>query len=71
MDKEKYILNEVGLEIARENIANKMREMMESKTITDEENFKKLLGKLLRDREEIENGNIEVIKKYVGEIKYE
>ncbi len=71
MDKEKYILNEVGLEIARENIANKMRKMMESKTMTDEENFKKLLGKLLRDREEIENGNIEVIKKYVGEIKHE
>jgi len=64
MKNEEYILNEVGLEIARENIAKKMVLMMKKR---DEKDFKSKLQQLFQDRDKIEKGNIETIKKYVGE----
>lgn len=68
MNKEEYILNEVGLEIAKENIAKQMRKLMEKK---EEKGFKEKIQQLIQDRDELEKGNIEIIKKYVGELNIE
>lgn len=66
MDSSEYLLNEFGIEIASENIVKEM-----SKVIEDKNNpkFKEKLEELILDREEILKGNLEVIKKYVGDVK--
>lgn len=68
MDKKEYILNEVGLEIARENIAKQMRVLMQQK---NEKGTKEKIQQLIQDRDELEKGNMEVIKKYMGELEFE
>ena len=65
MDKKEYIINEVGLEIARENLAKKMRETINNKRKIEE------IQQLILDRDELDKGNINIIKKYVGELKSE
>lgn len=65
MDKKEYIINEIGLEIARENLAKKMNYEIIKK------NNKEKIQQLIRDRDELDKGNIEVIKKYIGELKDE
>lgn len=65
MDKKEYIINEIGLEIARENLAKEMRyEIMNN-------NNKEKIKQLIKDRDELDKGNKEIIKKYVGELKNE
>lgn len=65
MDKKEYIINEIGLEIARENLAKKMNYEIIKK------NNKEKIQQLIKDRDELDKGNIEVIKKYIGELKDE
>ncbi len=65
MDKKEYIINEVGLEIARENLAKEMKyEIINN-------NNKEKIKQLIKDRDELDKGNKEIIKKYVGELKNE
>lgn len=65
MDKKEYIINEVGLEIARENLAKEMKyEIINN-------NNKEKIKQLVKDRDELDKGNEEIIKKYVGELKNE
>lgn len=68
MKREDYLLNEVGIEIAKENIAKAMRKTMQDK---DKEIFKVEVKKLLQDLEKIERGDKETIKKYMEETKSE
>lgn len=70
MDKETYILNEVGIDKARENLAIKFRKLLDDKEKSQEEK-KAQLFQMIKDKEEIENGNKEIIKKYIGEINCE
>lgn len=65
MDKKEYIINEVGLEIARKNLAKKMRKTINNKRKIEE------IQQLILDRDELDKGNINIIKKYVGELKSE
>jgi len=64
-EKKEYIINELGLQIARENIARQTKELLDDKNQKD---FKEKLLNLMKDRDEIDKGNMEVIKKYVGEL---
>lgn len=65
MDKKEYIINEVGLEIARENLAKEMKyEIINN-------NNKEKIKQLIKDRDELDKGSKEIIKKYVGELKNE
>lgn len=64
MDKKEYIINEVGLEIARENLAKEMKYEIIN-------NNKEKIKQLIKDRDELDKGNKEIIKKYVGELKNE
>ena len=65
MDKKEYIINEVGLEIARENLAKEMKyEIINN-------NNKEKIKQLIKDRDELDKGNKEIIKKYGGELKNE
>lgn len=65
MDKKEYIINEVGLEIARENLAKEMKyEIINN-------NNKEKIKQLIKDRDELDKGNKEIIKKYLGELKNE
>lgn len=66
MESSEYILNEFGIEIANEKIVKEM-----SKVIEDKNNpkFKERIEELISDREEVLKGNIEIIKKYVGDVK--
>lgn len=66
MDSAEYLLNEYGLDIASEKIAREMSKLIENK---DDPKFKEKLEKLIIDREEILKGNMEIIKKYVGDVK--
>ena len=59
MDNKEYLLNEVGLEIAKENIAKQMRKLMENQK---DEELKNKIQQIIKDRDEIEKGNIEIIK---------
>lgn len=68
MDNKEYLLNEVGLEIAKENIAKQMRKLMENQK---DEELKNKIQQIIKDRDEIEKGNIEIIKKYLGELNIE
>ena len=63
MDKKEYIINEVGLEIARENLAKKMQKIMMNKSKIEE------IQQLIIDRDELDKGNINIIRKYVGELE--
>ena len=65
MDKKEYIINEVGLEIARENLAKKMQKTMMNKSKIEE------IQQLIIDRDELDKGNINIIIKYVGELESE
>ena len=65
MDKKEYIINEVGLEIARENLAKKMQKTMMNTTKIEE------IQQLIIDRDELDKGNINIIRKYVGELESE
>ncbi len=65
MDKKEYIINEVGLEIARENLAKKMQKTMMNKSKIEE------IQQLIIDRDELDKGNINIIRKYVGELESE
>lgn len=65
MDINEILINECGLEIANEKLAGKMRELMKHK---DEENFKEKLQELIIDRDELAKGNMNVIKKYMGDV---
>ena len=57
MDKKEYIINEVGLEIARENLAKKMQKTMMNKSKIEE------IQQLIIDRDELDKGNINIIRK--------
>ena len=65
MDKKEYIINEVGLEIARENLAKKMQKTMMNKSKIEE------IQQLIIDRDELDKGNINILRKYVGELESE
>ena len=65
MDKKEYLLNEVGLQIARENIAKQMAKVIKNR---NQENFKTKMLELLKDRDEVNKGNKSIIEKYVGGI---
>lgn len=60
-NNEKLII-EFGLEIAREKITKKVSQLMNKK---DAKGFKVEIGKLIRDYNEVEKGNSEIIKKYM------
>ncbi|MCI8654927.1 MAG: hypothetical protein HFJ48_03510 [Clostridia bacterium] len=68
MEREEYLLNEVGIEIAKENIAKAMRKAMQDK---EKESFKFKTKKLLQDLEKIQRGDIETIKRYMEETEIE
>ena len=68
MDKKEYLLNEFGINIARENLAKRMRKVLEEK---DSKDIKHEIEEIIKDRDAIEKGNKEIIKKYVGEINVE
>ncbi len=70
MDKENYIINEVGIDKAREELAIRFRKLLSDKEMPKEE-VKKQFMQMIKDKEEIENGNNEIIKKYIGEIDCE
>lgn len=65
MNKKEYLLNEVGLQIARENIAKQMVKLIKNRK---QENFKTKMLQLIKDRDEIDKGNKSVIEKYFGGI---
>lgn len=64
MNREEYIINELGIEIARENAAKLMRKIMQEK---DKEIMKTKINKLLQDIDKIEKGDLETINKYMEE----
>lgn len=66
MDTSEYLINEFGIEIADEKIIREMSKVIENK---NDPKFKEKLEQLIKDREEILKGNIEIIKKYVGDVK--
>ena len=66
MDTSGYLINEFGLDMASEKVTREMSKLIENKNDPD---FKGKLEKLIIDREEILKGNMEVIKKYVGDVK--
>lgn len=66
MESSEYILNEFGIEIANEKIIKEMSKIIEDK---NNSKFKERMEELISDREEVLKGNIEVIKKYVGDVK--
>lgn len=59
MNREEYLLSEFGIEIEREYIAKKIKEIMQNK---DEKGFKENLNKLLQKLEKIEKGDMETIR---------
>lgn len=67
-DKRDYIINEFGLELARENIAKQIMKLLENK---NQEGFKGKMLELINDRDEINKGNKEIIEKYVGVLSFE
>ncbi len=67
-EKKDYILNEVGIKIARENIAKLVKELLDNK---EQEGFIEKMAILINDRDEINKGNIEIKKKYIGELNIE
>lgn len=58
---ENDLINEYGIDIANQNLAKKMRKIMENK---NDEDFKKKLEEIIIDRDEIAKGNLDIIKKY-------
>ncbi len=63
------LLNEFGLEIAREKIAREVGKLSIEYEKTQDPKIKKELQILILDRDEINKENMEVIKKYVGDSK--
>lgn len=70
MNKEDYILNEIGIDKARVKLAIKFRRLLNDKEKKKEE-VKAQCIQMIKDKEEIENGNNEIIKKYMGELDCE
>ena len=63
------LLNEFGLEIAREKIAREVGKLSIEYEKTQDPKIKKELQILILDRDEINKENMEVIKKYVRDSK--
>ncbi|MCI8587201.1 MAG: hypothetical protein HFJ49_01150 [Clostridia bacterium] len=65
MNREEYLLNEFGIEIAREHIAKKVKQAMKKK---NEKGYKENLNKLIQDLEKVERADMETIKSIWREI---
>lgn len=63
--KKEEVLKEYGIEFAIETITPLIKQKMEEYKTTRSETAEKELADLLKDRNEIYNNNVEVIKKYV------
>ena len=70
MNKEDYILNEIGIDKAWVKLAIKFRRLLIDKEKKKEEVRAQCI-QMIKDKEEIENGNNEIIKKYMGELDCE
>lgn len=66
-DKEDLI-KEFGLEIAREKVFKQIADLIEKR---NEKDFKIKMVKLIKDRDEIEKGNLKIINKYIGVVDNE
>lgn len=64
-----FILNEVGIEIAQEKIAQEVGKLSIEYEKTHDQSIKKKIEELIKDRDEIYKGNQNIIKKYVGDIR--
>ena len=62
---EEEILKEYGIEFAIETITPLIKQKMEEYKNTRDATVENELSKLLKERDEIYNNNIEIIKKYV------
>ncbi|HIU51588.1 MAG TPA: hypothetical protein IAB70_03060 [Candidatus Merdicola faecigallinarum] len=61
------MLNEVGIEVAQEKIAQEVGKLTIEYEKTHDQKIKKSLEALILDRDEIYKGNEEIIRKYVGD----
>lgn len=64
-----FLLNEVGIEVAQEKIAQEVGKLSIEYEKTRDSKLKDKIKELILDRDEIYKGNKEVIKKYVGDIE--
>lgn len=64
-----FLLNEVGIEVAQEKIAQEVGKLSIEYEKTRDSKIKDKIKELILDRDEIYKGNKEVIKKYVGDIE--
>lgn len=62
MDQNDYILNEVGVDIARQKLAEQIAILLDKQ---NQEDIKEHLAQLIVDRDLIDKGDMETIKKYV------
>ncbi len=62
-----FLLNEVGIEVAQEKIAQDVGKLSLEYEKTRDPKIKQKIKELILDRDEIYKGNKEIIKKYVGE----
>ncbi|MBQ3415184.1 MAG: hypothetical protein IJH39_07550 [Clostridia bacterium] len=63
--KKEDVLKEYGIEFAIETITPLIKQKMEEYKETRDSTLEKELANLLKDRDEIYNNNVEIIKKYV------
>lgn len=62
-----FLVNEVGIEVAQEKIAQDVGKLSLEYEKTRDPKIKQKIKELILDRDEIYKGNKEIIKKYVGE----
>ncbi len=62
-----FLLNEVGIEVAQEKIAQDVGKLSLEYEKTRDPKIKQKIKELILDRDEIYKGNKEIIKKYVGD----
>ena len=62
MDQNDYILNEVGVDIARQKLAEQIAILLDKQ---NQEDIKEHLAQLIVDRDLIDKGDMKTIKKYV------
>ena len=62
-----FLLNEVGIEVAQEKIAQDVGKLSLEYEKTRDQKIKQKIKELILDRDEIYKGNKEIIKKYVGD----
>lgn len=62
-----FLLNEVGIEVAQEKIAQDVGKLSLKYEKTRDPKIKQKIKELILDRDEIYKGNKEIIKKYVGD----